>query len=122
MASLPSAPLRRLGDHIVIQPPLSRRGSGPGLVLFLPASINKTTVSPLALDPEPVLKWAEEGFAVAAITPSKDIDTRQTLNEALDALEALEVIDVKKFAIIGLSPTWIDHLSQSDPRRSLRGR
>lgn len=110
MASLPSAPIRRLGDNLVLQPPLSRRGSGPGLVLVLPASITKTTVSPLPLDPEPVLKWAEEGFAVAAITPSKDIDARQTLNQALDALQALETVDVKdKFAIIGLSPTCIDH-------------
>lgn len=104
---LPSAPLRRLAPNIVLQPPLTRRGSGPGVVLFLPEpfKLNPRT-GPKPLDPEPVQKWAEEGFAVAAVTVSDFAVGSVTLvlKQALNGLLALDhsELDVRdKFAIIG---------------------
>lgn len=46
-----------------LQPPLTRRGHGPGLIVFVPALDGKTRAE--TLDPEPVQKWAE-----GARTPS----------------------------------------------------
>jgi carboxymethylenebutenolidase len=106
---LPSAPLRDLAPNIVLQPPLTHRGSGPGIILFLPDSskLNPGTAAK-PLDPEPVQKWAEEGFAVVGITVSNLSSTTDSVNsilkQALDGLLALDQsqLDVRdKFAIVG---------------------
>ncbi|KAK6379086.1 hypothetical protein LTS17_006790 [Exophiala oligosperma] len=68
--TLPTAELSKVGEHISLLPPLSRRGKGPGLILVLPQNtpaypeggtvcVNQT--------PPPLLKWAEEGFAVVEV-------------------------------------------------------
>jgi len=99
---LPSAPLITLSPNAVLQPPLSRRGTGPGVILFLPNTISSAESKPL--DPEPVNKWAEEGFAVVGVTVSKSLSIDQVLQQALDALEALDQVDIKQnFAVIGSS-------------------
>ncbi|KAF9451993.1 hypothetical protein P691DRAFT_772602 [Macrolepiota fuliginosa MF-IS2] len=101
---LPSAPLRILAPNIVLQPPLTRRGSGPGVVLFLPdASKLQPRIGPKPLDPEPIQKWAEEGFAVVAVTliDFQRSSLNSTLKQAFDALLALDGLDVRdKFAVI----------------------
>ena len=102
---LPNAALLRISQNIVLQPPLSRRGTGPGIVIFLPnpAQVVFTDQSaPKPLDPDPIIKWAEEGFAVVAITGSNDLPSIvQALKEALEVLQTLEQVDVKqKFAVI----------------------
>lgn len=106
---LPSAPLRILAPNIVLQPPLTRRGSGPGVVLLMPdASKLKLNTGPRPLDPEPVQKWAEEGFAVVAVSPSESEgrSLNTILKQAIDTLIALDEVDVRdKFAIIGTSFT-----------------
>lgn len=64
----PSYPApRKISPHLTLQPPLSRRGRGPGLILVLDhyARIGK---SDKHLDPPPLQKWAEEGFAVAQVS------------------------------------------------------
>nr|WNZ75626.1 hypothetical protein [Trichoderma harzianum] len=112
---LPSAPSSVLGPSSVLQPPLSRRGSGPGIVLVLPSP---STIPPLGpdaekpLDPEPLLKWAEEGFAVVAITlpePEMELtgddasasDVVNLIRDAVDALRKHESVDTKdKFALV----------------------
>lgn len=108
---LPSAPLCELALNIALQPPLTRRGSGPGVILFLPDPSKlspRTATKPL--DPEPVQKWAEEGFAVVGITLSNPSFTKDSVNsvlkQALDGLLALDQsqLDVRdKFAIVGSS-------------------
>jgi carboxymethylenebutenolidase len=52
--------------YLSLQPPLSRRGKGPGLILVLDhyALIER---SEKYLDPPPLQKWAEEGFAVVQV-------------------------------------------------------
>jgi carboxymethylenebutenolidase len=95
---LPSSPLIRLNQNIVVQPPLTRRGSGPGLIIFLPdlSKLGPSTEVKV-LDPEPVMKWAEEGFAVAGVTASKpNPDFSLILRQCSDALSALHQVDSKE--------------------------
>ena len=105
---LPNAALIQISSDIVLQPPLSRRGTGPGVIIFLPDSAhlvlaNQSTPKPL--DPDPITKWAEEGFAVVAIasTSSDQVPSvAKGMKGALEALQALEQVDIKeKFAVIG---------------------
>ncbi|OAA41790.1 hypothetical protein NOR_05298 [Metarhizium rileyi] len=91
---LPSAPLLQLSAQSVLQPPLSRRGTGPGLILLLPGQIEPSKREKKPLDPEPVQKWAEEGFAVVAITaPTAPI--QDVITDAVEALKAHGTVDVK---------------------------
>lgn len=109
----PSAPPLRLGPSSVLQPPLSRRGTGPGLILVLP-STNAVSPRPSGsgpgsqqpLDPAPPQKWAEEGFAVVAITlPANEMeltgddataaDAMNLIRQAADALKAHASVDTK---------------------------
>lgn len=100
--TLPDAPTRRINEALSIQPPLSRRGHGPGLVLFL-SNETSSAGGDKPLDPEPVQKWAEEGFAVAFVTVYPTIDVQQILAEAARALIDLgDTLDISdKFGVIG---------------------
>lgn len=84
-------PSQQISPHITLQPPLSRRGLGPGLILILDhyALIEK---SEKHLDPPPLQKWAEEGFAVVQVlVPGKAEDGGEfPLERALDVLRGCE--------------------------------
>ncbi|PVH86371.1 NTF2-like protein [Cadophora sp. DSE1049] len=62
-----SAKPTSVATDILLQTPLSRRGEGPGLLLIVPRDYQgrNTSDANKTLDPEPLQKWAEEGFAVA---------------------------------------------------------
>ncbi|KAJ5733781.1 hypothetical protein N7493_002567 [Penicillium malachiteum] len=79
-SGLPSAKPVSFGPHIVIQPPLTRLGSGPGLLILRPACFADYQNKNETLDPEPLQKWAEEGFAVAQITLDAS-STSETIHE-----------------------------------------
>lgn len=102
---LPSAPVVQLADSLTLQPPLTRRGHGPGLVILVPAYEICPVEAAKSLDPPPLQKWAEEGFAVVQIrctgTASGTWDFAQAIREGLDALIALPECDEKKFGFIG---------------------
>ena len=109
---LPSAPLITVSSDLVIQPPLTGRGSGPGVILLLqdPSFLGASPVGMRRpLDPEPVQKWAEEGFSVAAVTlsPSSIFDQTSAisvLKRAIDGLLQVRELDTRdKFAVIGNS-------------------
>ncbi|KAG5654640.1 hypothetical protein H0H81_009888 [Sphagnurus paluster] len=121
--ALPSAPPLFLSEFEVLQPPLSRRGTGPGIILILPPpeDLNLRTEGVKPLDPEPVQKWAEEGFAVAGVTPkSPDWSFQQSLESCIDSLVGLEQLDIsEKFAIIVYDPKLVTSIISSvakDPR------
>ncbi|RFU79570.1 dienelactone hydrolase, partial [Trichoderma arundinaceum] len=117
---LPSAPPVTIGPSSELQPPLSRRGSGPGLIILLPGGFNATFGNPdtlpegvaKPLDPLPVQKWAEEGFAVVAITLPEDemeltgddatfSDVLNQIREAAEALKAHPSVDIKdRFGLV----------------------
>jgi len=112
---LPSSPTIFLSETEVIQLPLTRRGTGPGLILVLPRLEDLTIKKEgrKCLDPEPVQKWAEEGFAVAGITPStSNWSFDKSLRRCIDSLLELKELDIRdKFAVIvygsGLLPVAI---------------
>lgn len=99
---LPGAPIRQVNEVLSIQPPLSRRGHGPGLLLFLSDDVS-VAQDRKPLDPGPVQKWAEEGFAVAFAVASSRTDVHQILTDAATALVDLgETLDIRdKFGVIG---------------------
>ncbi|PGH01457.1 carboxymethylenebutenolidase [Blastomyces parvus] len=97
-APLPSAPPQHLSQNVTLQPPLSRRGHGPGLLLLLPSNLvlDKTKET---LDPPPLQKWAEEGYAVVEVRVR--VPALDSIQQGLDALKELAECDVKdKFGLI----------------------
>jgi len=53
-------------DHFRYQAPLSRCGTGPGLIIIV-ADYVDLRPHPKTLDPPPLEKWAEESYAVCQI-------------------------------------------------------
>ncbi|KAJ7265855.1 hypothetical protein B0H12DRAFT_173017 [Mycena haematopus] len=103
LVTLPSAPQITLAEGLVLQPPLTRRGTGPGLIAFIPldSTLNLSSRSgdDKPLDPEPVQKWAEEGFAVVGITVGPE-SVHVNLKKAIDGLLNLPELDTRdKFAV-----------------------
>lgn len=110
---LPSAPLTSLSPNATLQPPLSRRGHGPGLVVLDPGHVLPALPSAEppseTLDPAPQYKWAEEGFAVARISIGGTLGDgagerwgAKELGRAIEALRELGECDVKdKFGLLG---------------------
>lgn len=83
-----------LKPHVILQPPLSRCGQGPALVLIRPSRYSDCQNQNASLDPEPLQKWTEESFAVAQITfdasaRSDPATIRDMLQVAKDELTAL---------------------------------
>ncbi|KAK5121037.1 hypothetical protein LTR85_005821 [Meristemomyces frigidus] len=64
--ALPSAQSFAVSETITVQPPLTRRGHGPALLILVPPGL-ALGGSAETLDPPPLQKWAEEGFTVAQI-------------------------------------------------------
>tara|TARA_R110002060_G_scaffold13543_1_gene19162 strand:- start:543 stop:917 length:375 start_codon:yes stop_codon:yes gene_type:complete len=93
-----------VATDVLLQIPLSRRGAGPGLLLVVPkdyqgrnsADVNKT------LDPEPLQKWAEEGYAV--VEARVDVDgALDNYEQAIKALLDLpQCTSKEKIGIIGI--------------------
>ncbi|KAF9875568.1 carboxymethylenebutenolidase [Colletotrichum karsti] len=86
---------------ITIQPPLSRRGHGPGLLILVEQGIDLSKHDKI-LDPPPAQKWAEEGYAVAQIVVATgDSEVTNKIESAIESLKALESCDDKdRFGVI----------------------
>ncbi|KAI1206653.1 uncharacterized protein F4807DRAFT_437728 [Annulohypoxylon truncatum] len=83
-----------MDSRLTITPPLSRRGHGPGLLLLVDEGLDLRRHKK-TLDPPPLLKWAEEGFAVAqlrAAASNKDF-IRDGLRLALSELSGSSSCD-----------------------------
>lgn len=105
---LPSAKPVNVSSSVTIQPPLTRRGHGPGLALVVPSAVDLNG-SDKTLDPPPIQKWAEEGYAVAQITLTEGDGSKFKANfeEAVDALSKLKECDsVEKIGLIGRPPDF----------------
>ncbi|TGJ81882.1 hypothetical protein E0Z10_g6903 [Xylaria hypoxylon] len=121
---LPSAPIVQLAGNATLQPPLTRRGYGPGLIVITPGdppSLSETV--PIigqqetdnesdsrdfkTLDPLPQKKWAEEGYAVVQLNfgdrqqGKEEWDINTALDKAIEALRGLEACNVRdRFGLI----------------------
>ncbi|KAK2466405.1 hypothetical protein APHAL10511_002047 [Amanita phalloides] len=101
--SLPSSPQINVNRDVLIQPPLTRRGTGPGLIVFQPdPSKLEPGTKAKALDPDPVQKWAEEGFAVSGVTISDpEPNFIQILQSCCETLSSLDQVEPKEiFAVL----------------------
>ncbi|CAA7259479.1 unnamed protein product [Cyclocybe aegerita] len=113
---LPSGPRIVIDANTVLQFPLSRKGKGPGVVLFLPSTdhLVLSTTNTKRLDPEPTTKWAEEGFGVMAITGSEGLVVERRLKEGLNALQNTSHVDFKdKFAVIVYDSKLVSAVSKA---------
>ncbi|OTB17193.1 hypothetical protein K445DRAFT_316686 [Daldinia sp. EC12] len=89
---------------LTIQAPLSRRGHGPGLLLLLSAELNLRKHEK-TLDPPPLYKWAEEGFAVAQLRTTNPDAILSGIRSALSVLLELPSCDqAEKIGIITYMP------------------
>ncbi|KAI2465463.1 hypothetical protein F4781DRAFT_435404 [Annulohypoxylon bovei var. microspora] len=83
-----------MDPKLTIAAPLSRRGRGPGLLLLVDEGLDLRRHKK-TLDPPPLLKWAEEGFAVAQLrAAASDGDMiHDRLRSALSQLSKLSSCD-----------------------------
>lgn len=97
---LPSAPSVKISESLTIQPPLSRLGRGPGLILVIDKTIPFEAVSE-SIDPPPLKKWAEEGYVVAQVDAADSNDFAADLKQAIAVIKDLPEYDNNpKFGII----------------------
>lgn len=80
-------PIVQITPEITVQPPLSRRGTGPGLVLIVSSDL-ELGHHEKTLDPPPLQKWAEESFAVAQII----VDAKSVENISDQITTAVEAL------------------------------
>lgn len=92
--ALPSAQAFAVSETITIQPPLTRRGHGPALIILVPTGLDVGHAAK-TIDPPPLQKWAEEGFTVAQIqvADSSASTLKDNLRQALDACSSLKDCD-----------------------------
>ncbi|KAH7086725.1 hypothetical protein FB567DRAFT_526108 [Paraphoma chrysanthemicola] len=109
-----------VSPHITLQAPLSRRGKGPGLVLVLD-HYALTEKSEKHLDPPPLQKWAEEGFAVVQLlVPGKVEDGGEfPLEKALRVLKECEACEFEKgvglISYLSRIPLYIEESAYVSP-------
>ncbi|KAL2163877.1 hypothetical protein VTH06DRAFT_3088 [Thermothelomyces fergusii] len=95
----PSAPCVQITPEISIQPPLSRRGNGPGLVLVVSENLDLSWHEK-TLDPPPLQKWAEEGYSVAQIRAGDGLSIASQLGIAVAELQKLPECSGGKFGLV----------------------
>ncbi|KAK1959808.1 carboxymethylenebutenolidase [Colletotrichum sublineola] len=104
---------------VTIQPPLSRRGHGPGLLILVEQGIDLSKHDSI-LDPPPAQKWAEEGYAVAQIIVMPGAsDVTNLISSAIESLRELESCDDKdKFGVIALLTAASQQVADALDKRS----
>ncbi|KAG9235173.1 carboxymethylenebutenolidase [Amylocarpus encephaloides] len=99
---LPSAESVVVAEGIALQPPLSRRGQGPGILTFVPPRPIDPSHAPDHLST--LQKWAEEGFAVVEIdlhaVGSAAASLHEVIELAIDALEKCPACEGARFGAI----------------------
>jgi carboxymethylenebutenolidase len=107
-APLPAAKLQVLKPGLLsLQPPLTRQGHGPGLILLTTADVYDEQVAQRGDAPTAVLRWAEEGYAVAQISPSaiEALGIEGALNGAIGALRQCDACQPKdKVGLVCMFP------------------
>lgn len=107
---LPSAPAIHVAPFVTVQPPLSRAGKGPGLIIIIDQE-SATKASTNSIDPPPLQKWAEESFVVGQVNLSKlEKSFEETLSDTLLFIKNHTTFDGdEKFGLICKSYTEYSH-------------
>jgi len=98
---------RQLVDKISLQPPLSRFGKGPGLLVLVPKDYKSRSSTDITktLDPEPQQKWAEEGFAVVEVK----VDPATVEEDCMIGIEALKILpQCSSYTAVGVISMYLD--------------
>ncbi|KAF4548408.1 Hypothetical protein D9617_28g065140 [Elsinoe fawcettii] len=110
--ALPQPKLTQLSGGSSLLLPLSRKGTGPGLIAVTPES-SASNLDIVEGVPSPLIKWAEESFTVVEIKSAaiqKDAST--ALREAQDALSNCSQCEPKdKIAIVVYDHTVWENLT-----------
>lgn len=100
LEALPTPTLTTVSEGIFLLEPLSRRGHGPPLIVF--TSGKDTAESAIAITnyvPSTLVKWAEEGFAVAQIQKAA-LASKAPLQQAIAALRQCQRCDFSKVGVL----------------------
>jgi carboxymethylenebutenolidase len=98
-----AAELIPISSSVSVVKPLSRLGYGPGIVIFVPAGIN-LQIHEKTLDPPPLQKWAEEGYACAQVVVEDESALGQSFEDAVQGLTDLKECNPKgKLGVICMS-------------------
>ncbi|KAK0736306.1 hypothetical protein B0T21DRAFT_288399 [Apiosordaria backusii] len=99
-----------------LQTPLSRRGTGPGLIIVSGRNIQDSLADDAVtqtLDPQPRKKWAEEGYTVAdvrlddVLSPQRVWEIRKQLVEAIGALGQAKECQGEEFVLVAFHDEFI---------------
>ncbi|KAL1897022.1 hypothetical protein Sste5346_004226 [Sporothrix stenoceras] len=120
-APLPTPQLTELQTGLSLLQPLSRRGTGPGLIVVCPE-----TADPLAIVdgvPWPLVKWAEESYTVVQVQPKAlDSGAETVFKDALAALfECEDCSPKRKVGIVVYGASWWNALATSIPANNIAG-
>lgn len=106
--SLPAAPATEVSPAVTVQPPLSRAGKGPALIILVNTDAAKKA-SIDSIDPPPLQKWAEESFVVAQVDVNNlQTSFKDTLSNTISFIKELPSFDGnEKFGVICSSYTSV---------------
>ncbi|KAK4202333.1 hypothetical protein QBC40DRAFT_276575 [Triangularia verruculosa] len=99
-----------------IQTPLSRRGTGPGLIIVSGRNVQDSLAEDAVtqtLDPQPRKKWAEEGYTVAdlrlddVLSPHRRWEIKEQLVKALEKLGQVKECQGEAIGLIAFHEEFI---------------
>lgn len=98
---LPSPDLTQVAPGVSLLRPLSRRGSGPGIIILTADYEDSLAIREGV--PSPLVKWAEEGYTVVEVQARALVAAEaQVVKSAVDALAGCEKCEPKdKVGLVG---------------------
>lgn len=104
---LPVTSLTRLAPGVILSQPLSRKGSGPGLIVLVNQSgaTNDTTLRIENGVPSPLMKWGEESYTVVELLEEAFFEGKDPISLAVSELSKAERCEPKNaIGVIGMLP------------------
>jgi carboxymethylenebutenolidase len=102
---IPVPSLKRLAPGVILSQPLSRKGSGPGLIVIVPQS-GASGDSTLRIEngvPSPLMKWGEESYTVVELLEEAFLEGKDPISLAVSELSKAEKCEPKNaIGVIGM--------------------
>jgi carboxymethylenebutenolidase len=96
--ALPTPSLTSVSSGVSLLSPLSRNGTGPGIIILTPDSEENVAIKNGV--PSPLRKWGEEGYAVIEIQEKALKTDKDVLKIAIGALSQCDKCEPK--GVVGL--------------------